>query len=86
MPLYVPSASLPNAVEPGRGVTPGGTAVILTVLVPDFTLTGGFGFAFVSRKKKFAIRSPQLSEIRSIFVIVATAPLVFPIILDPLVT
>ena len=41
-------------VEPGSGVTPGGTAVIFNVLVPLLTFTAGVGFLFGSRKWKHA--------------------------------
>ena len=61
-PLYVPIASEANTVDPGSGVTPGGTAVTLTVLVPLLTLTAGAGLELGSLKKKFATISPQLSE------------------------
>ena len=82
----MPSASLALTVEPGSGVTPGGTAVICTVLVPLVTLTGGAGFEFGSLKQKHAIISPQLSEISSALVIVAVAPLVLPTTFAPWTT
>jgi hypothetical protein len=82
-PLYVPSASDANTVEPGRTTVLGGTAVTLTVLVPLLTLVAGFGLLFGSLKKKLATISPQLSEINSALVIFATAPEVVPTILNP---
>ena len=85
-PLYVPIASEANTVDPGSGVTPGGTAVTLTVLVPLLTLTAGAGLEFGFLKKKFATISPQLSETNSALVIVATAPLLLPTTLHPLNT
>ena len=82
-PLYVPSASLANTVDPGRGVTPGGTAVTFTVFIPLVILTCGGGFEFGSLKKKLATISPQLSDINSDLVILAVAPLVSPTIVAP---
>ena len=43
-PLYVPIASEANTVDPGSSIVFGGSAVIFTVLVPDLTLTAGFGY------------------------------------------
>ena len=60
--------------------------VTLTDLVPDVIRTAGFGFVFGSLKKNAARTSPQLSEINSALVIDATAPEVFPIILNPFST
>ena len=85
-PLYVPSASDANTVEPGRTTVLGGTAVTLTVLVPLLTLVAGCGLLFGSLKKKLATISPQLSEINSALVISQTAPEVVPTILNPFST
>ena len=82
-PLYSPIASEAKTVEFAVGVTPGGTAVTLTVLLPVLTLIGGAGVVFGSLKKKQATMSPQLSEINSDLVMSATAPLVLPTIRDP---
>ena len=71
LPVNVPVASLARAVEPGKGIVPSDAAVILNVLVPVRKTFGGFGFAFAFLKKNEPSRSPQLSDIKSIFVTVA---------------
>ena len=64
-PLYVPIASEANTVDPGSGVTPGGTAVTLTVLVPLLTLTAGAGleFGFLKLLEHIVVRDQFLSLI-----------------------
>ena len=82
-PLYVPSASDANTVDPGTATVFGASAVTLTVLDPLLTLTAGFGVVFGSLKKKQATISPQLSEINSELVICAIAPDSLPTIVNP---
>ena len=84
VPVNVPAASLPSALCPGTDNVPSGAAVILNVFVPVLNVIGGFGSAFAFLKKNAPMISPQLSEIKSMLVIVATAPLVSPIIFAPL--
>ena len=84
MPVKVPEASLARAVAPGTDILPGRFAVNLNVFVPVRNNIGGSGVWFAFLKKKAPIRSPQLSEIKSKFVIVATAPLDLPVIFAPL--
>ena len=72
-PEYSPIASLANLVDPGSTTVFGGVAVTFTVLVPDLTLVAGLGLLLGSLKKKFPTISPQLSEINSALVIVASA-------------
>ena len=86
VPVNVPEASLASAVAPGTGITPSAAAVTLKVFVPDLKTTGGSGVWFAFLKKKAPIKSPQLSENKSIFVTVATAPLVSPTICAPFTT
>ena len=83
VPVNVPAASLPSALCPGTDNVPSGAAVILNVFVPVLNVIGGFGSAFGFLKKNAPRISPQLSEIKSMLVIVATAPLVSPIIFAP---
>ena len=83
MPVNTPEASLDSAVAPGNWTVPSAAAVTLNVLVPDLNNTGGLGTAFAFLKKNVPIKSPQLSDIRSMFVILATAPLVSPITVAP---
>ena len=83
VPVNVPEASLASAVEPCTGITPSAAAVTLKVFVPDLKTTGGSGVAFAFLKKNAPIKSPQLSENKSILVTEATAPLVSPTICAP---
>ena len=84
VPVKTPEASLASAVEPGICITPSVAAVILKVFAPDLKITGGLGSTLASLKKNAPIISPQLSDIKSILVILATAPLVSPTIVAPL--
>ena len=86
LPVYVPIASEANTVDPGSSIVFGGSAVTFTVLVPDLTLTAGCGLLLGSLKKNAPIISPQLSEINSALVIVATAPDSLPTTLNPFST
>ena len=70
---------------PGIGIVPSGAAVTLNVLVPVANNVGGFGVACAFLKKNAPSKSPQLSLNKSILLTVATAPLLSPITLAPLV-
>ena len=80
VPVNVPEASLAWSVAPGIGIEPSAAAVTLIVIVPERNTLGGWGVWLGSLKKNAPIISPQLSETRFIFVTVAIAPLVSPII------
>ena len=84
VPVKTPEASLASAVAPGHCREPSVAAVTLKVFAPDLKITGGLGSALAFLKKNDPIKSPQLSDTKSILVIFATAPLVSPIIVAPL--